>query len=68
MKQARRRRRMDAKVTRLKRASYLYDFVRCVGDDELEQLIQTINENDYDLVSVTQKDDTYTVFFRRYAP
>ncbi len=59
---------MDAKVTRLKRASYLYDFVRCVGDDELEQLIQTINENDYDLVSVTRKDDTYTVFFRRYAP
>jgi hypothetical protein len=59
---------MDAKDTRLKRASYLYDFVRCVGDDELEQLIQTINENGYDLVSVTQKNDIYTVFFRRYAP
>lgn len=59
---------MDVKDIRLKRASYLYDFVRCVGDDELEQLIQTINENAYDLVSVTQKDDTYTVFFRRYAP
>lgn len=43
-------------------------FVRCVGDDELEQLIQTINENAYDLVSVTQKNDIYTVFFRRYAP
>ena len=59
---------MDAKVTRLKRASYLYDFVRCVGDDELEQLIQTINESGYDLVSVAQKGDIYTVFFRRYAP
>lgn len=59
---------MDARATRLKRASYLYDFVRCVGDDELEQLIQTINENGYDLVSVTQRKDTYTVFFRRYAP
>ena len=59
---------MAVKVTRPKRACYLYDFVRCVGDDELEQLIQTINENGYDLVSVTQKGDTYTVFFRRYAP
>lgn len=59
---------MDARANRPKRASYLYDFVRCVGDDELEQLIQIINENAYDLVSVTQKDDTYTVFFRRYAP
>jgi hypothetical protein len=59
---------MDAKVTRPKRASCLYDFVRCVGDDELEQLIQTINENGYDLVSVAQKNDIYTVFFRRYAP
>lgn len=57
-------------VTRPKRAKpdYLYDFVRCVGDGELEQLIQTINENGYDLVSVTQKNDIYTVFFRRYAP
>ena len=59
---------MTAIVTSPKRASYLYDFVRCVGDDELEQLIQTINENGYDLVSVAQKGDTYTVFFRRYAP
>jgi hypothetical protein len=59
---------MDARANRPKRANYLYGFVRCVGNDELEQLIQTINENAYDLVSVTQKDDTYTVFFRRYAP
>ena len=59
---------MDARANRPKRANHLYDFVRCVGDDELEQLIQTINENGYDLVSVTQKEDTYTVFFRRYDP
>jgi hypothetical protein len=59
---------MAVKVTRPKQANYLYVFVRCVGDDELEQIIQTINENGYDLVSVTQNGDTYTVFFRRYAP
>jgi hypothetical protein len=49
-------------------AGYLYDFVRCVGDYELEQIIQTINENKYDLVCVTQSGDMYTIFFRRYAP
>lgn len=47
---------------------YLYDFIRCSGDEELEQAIQTINQNGYDLVSVTQRGDMYTVFFRRYAP
>ena len=48
--------------------SFLYDFIKCEGDAELEQTIQTINENGYNLVSVTQKDDTYTVFFRRFWP
>lgn len=48
--------------------SFLYDFVKCEGDAALEQLIKTINENGYNLVSVTQKDDTYTVFFRRFWP
>ena len=48
--------------------SFLYDFIKCEGDAELEQTIQTINENGYNLVSVTQKDDTYKVFFRRFWP
>ena len=38
--------------------SFLYDFVKCEGDAELEQTIQTIDDNGYNLVSVTQSGDT----------
>lgn len=45
---------------------FIYDFEFCVGLDELKQTIRTINDNGYNLVCVTQCEDTYTVFFRRF--
>ena len=45
---------------------FLYDFALCDGIAELQQAIEEINENGYRLVSVSQHEHTYTVFFRRY--
>ena len=43
----------------------IYDFIHCVGADALRNTICTINRSGYELVSVTQHEHTYTVFFRR---
>jgi hypothetical protein len=45
----------------------IYDFVHCDGDAALQDVIGTINQNGYELISVTQQEHTYTVFFRRPA-
>ena len=45
---------------------FLYDFALCDGTAELQRVIEDINENGYQLVSVSQYEHTYTVFFRRY--
>ena len=44
----------------------LYDFALCDGIAELQRVIGEINEHGYRLVSVSQYEHTYTVFFRRY--
>lgn len=46
-------------------ARCLYDYVRCDGDAELQKAIAEINANGYSLISVSQYEHTYTVFFRR---
>lgn len=43
----------------------LYDYVLCEGLKELEEIIRTINENGYRLVSVSRDAWTYMVFFGR---
>ncbi len=45
----------------------IYDFVHCDGDAALRDVIATINSSGYTLVSVTQHEHTYTVFFQRAA-
>lgn len=49
------------------RHAVLYDFELCVGVDELKETIGVINDRGYDLVSVTQYEEVFTVFFRRPA-
>ena len=44
----------------------LYDYTVCEGQAELEAALLKINEEGFVLVSVTQREDTYTVFFRRF--
>lgn len=44
---------------------YPYDYEICDGEMSLQRTIEFINEHGYSLVSVTQYEDKYTVFFRR---
>lgn len=44
---------------------YPYDYEICDGEMSLQRTIEFINEHGYSLVSVTQREDKYTVFFRR---
>lgn len=46
---------------------FIYDFDLCGDLSELKETIRAINENGYNIVSVTQSGDTYMVFFRRFA-
>lgn len=46
---------------------FLYDYELCVGGVELRETIQEINKCGYNLVCVSQNDEVYTVFFRRFA-
>ena len=46
---------------------YVYDYVRCDGDQELQRILGRINALGYTLISVSQHAHTYTVFFRRCA-
>lgn len=47
--------------------SIVTDFEFCRSLDELRGLLRRIDTNGYALVSVTQTEDVYTVFFRRPA-
>lgn len=46
---------------------FIYDFEMCVGVEELKETMDVINHHGYDLISVTQSGEVYTVFFRRRA-
>lgn len=46
--------------------SWIADFEWCEDIEQLRRVMEEINRNQYQLVSVTQdSDDVYTVFFRR---
>lgn len=44
---------------------FLYDYKRCDGETALQEVLHIINTSGYTVVSVTQYEHTYTVFFRR---
>lgn len=47
---------------------FVYDYVLCATQDELQKSLDHINRHGYDLVSVTQDlSGIYSVFFRRRA-
>lgn len=47
---------------------FVYDYVLCATQDELQKSLDNINLHGYDLVSVTQDlSGIYSVFFRRRA-
>lgn len=48
-----------------KNPKFLCDYERCDGEVALRKMIQQINNSGYTLISVAQREDTYTVFFRR---
>ena len=56
-----------ARIVPCPRPSFLYDFVRCDDWESLTLALAEINENAYTLVTVTQHEEVYTVFFRRPA-
>lgn len=43
----------------------VYDFEVCIGVEELKLKLSKINSFGFELVSVTQTMDKYTLFFRR---
>lgn len=46
--------------------SWIADFERCDDIAQLRRVMEEINRNQYQLISVTQDNwDIYTVFFRR---
>lgn len=45
----------------------LYDFAYCVGLDELKNAIHQINESRWEIISMTQNQEEYTILFRRPA-
>ena len=45
----------------------LYDFAYCVGHDELKKTIYLINESRWEIISMTQNQEEYTILFRRPA-
>lgn len=54
---------MDSTICKCR--CFLCDYARCDGEKELQKIIDRINTQGYTLVSVTQYEHTYTVFFRR---
>lgn len=46
---------------------YVYDYARADGDVELQVVLTTINQKEYELTCVSQHEHSYTVFFRRPA-
>jgi len=49
----------------LRRTGLWCDFEICDGIEELSRMLHHINRYGYELVTVTQYKDAYTVFFRR---
>lgn len=45
----------------------MYDYAYADGDAQLQNILMTINEQGYSLISVSQYEHTYTIFFRRPA-
>lgn len=45
----------------------MYDYTRADGDAELQKVLTTINDYGYTLITVSQYEHTYTIFFRRPA-
>ena len=45
---------------------FYYDFQICSGREELVATVASINTNGYNIVSVTQHEDTFVLFFRRF--
>lgn len=46
---------------------FVYDFELCDGIGALKKALEAVNCHGYDIVSVTQSGNVYTVFFRRRA-
>ena len=42
----------------------MYDYARADGDAQLQRILMTISEQGYTLISVSQHEHTYTIFFR----
>ena len=58
--------RSNAVFSEIPAVSYVADFERCEDIAQLQTVMETINRNGYQLVSVTQDSkDVFTVFFRR---
>ena len=45
----------------------MYDYIRADGEAQWQRILVTINEQGYTLISVSQHEHTYTIFFRRPA-
>ena len=46
---------------------WIFDYERCTDYTQLRFVMENINRNQYQLISVTQdSEDIFTVFFRRY--
>lgn len=43
----------------------VYDFEICFGEDGLKQCLADINRSRFEIITVTQTMDKYTIFFRR---
>lgn len=43
---------------------YVYDYARADGDYQLQQILETLRQEGYTLICVSQYEHTYTVFFR----
>ena len=56
----------NAVFSKIPAVSYVADFERCEDITQLQNVMEIINRNGYQLVSVTQDSrDVFTVFFRR---
>jgi len=48
-----------------KRKRWKNDFIYCPGTGDLEKVLRTIDKHGYQLLTVTQHEHVYTVFYRR---
>lgn len=58
--------RPNAVPGRIPEVRWIHDYERCADLQQLKFVMEIIDLNQYQLISVTQdSDDIYTVFFRR---